>query len=229
MQINSNSNNYWLQKLQQDMQSQLAAMANGLQQSPVAGQDVQGSSTGQTSSAASAGSAATASAGSTTGAGLLGGDALNWLISSEQSTPSALASDIIQTVNPGGDSISLQQVASATGLSTDQVSGAFSALDSNGDGQLSESELTTALTNALQNGQNSTGKNSNGPDGAGGVQHHHHHHHGGGESQLASSLFTDSSATDGTGSSSTTTSAGTASGATTDSSGTSSTTTSTGA
>lgn len=216
MQIHSYSNNYWLQKLQQDMRSQLAATANGLQQSPAAGQDVQASSTGQSSSPASAGSAGAASAGATTGAGLLGGDALNWLISSEQSTPSALASDIIQTANPGGDSVSLQQVASATGLSTDQVSGAFSALDSNGDGQLSASELTTALTNALQNAQG-----SNGPDGAGGVHRHHHHHHGGGESQLAPSLFTDSSTTDGADSSSATTS----SGATTDSSGTSSTTT----
>jgi hypothetical protein len=210
MQINNPSSNYWLQKLQQDMQTQLAS----LQQLPSTGQDPQAQSSPSTSSTTPAGAAATASAGSTTGAGLLGSDALNWLISSEQSTPAALANDIIQAVNPGGDSINLQQVASATGESTSQLSGAFSAIDTNGDGQLSQSELATALTNALQNAQGS------GEPGGVGSPRHHHHHHGGGESQLAANSTGDSSSASSGGS--------TVSSAVTDSSGTGSTTTNTG-
>jgi hypothetical protein len=211
MQISSTSSNYWLQQMQQDLQSlaaQLDPTSNTLQTLPSTGQGSQSSGTASTTSAT------TASAGSTTGPGLLGSDALNWLISSEQSAPSALASDIIQAVNPGGDGVSLQQVASATGQSTDALSSAFSAIDTNGDGQLSQSELTSALTNLLQQTQGDASESFGAVGG-----HHHHHHHGGGETQSASST---SSTTDSSSASSSTSDSTTSS-----SSGTGSTTTTT--
>jgi hypothetical protein len=183
MHISSLSSNSWLQQLQQDLQGlagSVSPAAGGLQQLPSTGQGSQSSGTSN--------SAANASAGSTTGAGLLGSDALNWLISSEQSAPAALASDIIQSVNPGGDGISLQQVATATGQTTDALNSAFSALDTNGDGQLSQSELTSALTNLLQTAQG---------DAVGWFGHHHHHHHGGASQTVSQTC-------DGTGANSTT-------------------------
>jgi hypothetical protein len=218
MQISNSSSNYWLQQLQQELTASFASAASALQQLPATGQNAQTqSSAATTSTTTAASSAATASAGSTTGAGLLGNDALNWLISSEQSAPSALANDIIQAVNPGGDSISLQQVATTLGQSTSSLSSAFSALDPDGTGTISQSQLTTDLTNLLDGGQ---GTSSDTAGTVGG--HHHHHHHT--ESQSSTDPTDSSSSASTDASTSTSTTASTTTGSTTSTDSTTSTT-----
>lgn len=206
MQISNFANNFWLQQLQQDLQGLSgpgASAARALQSLPSIGQVSQASSS---SSGVKGGSAATASAGSTTGPALLGSDALNWLISSQQTTQSTaqtLANDIVQALNPGGNGVSLQQVATATGQSTSTLSGIFSSIDPNGNGQLTTSDLTSALDNLLQSAQS----------GAQSLFGHHHHHHHQSDADAASDATSSTSTTaaltsSGTGSTSATTAVG---------------------
>jgi hypothetical protein len=89
---------------------------------------------------------------------------------SGQTNPAtAIADQVINTLNPGGTSLSLSQVETAlTGSSASSpantaLASAFSQLDTNGDGQLSASELAAGVE-ALQQAD-------------GGGHHHHHHHH----------------------------------------------------
>ena len=98
----------------------------------------------------------------------------------------------------------------ASGTGNDPIAQAFSALDTNGDGSISQSELETGIENvggtsdeadaifSALGGSSSTGISESGfasaaqagappggPGGPGGAHGHHHHHHGGGSSSAA--------------------------------------------
>lgn len=166
MQIDSSSSTNWLQKLQQDLQSLTADLSS-------AGAATQGlPSSGQNTQTCTQAAASLSSTGGT-GSALLSSSALSWLINAQQASPTGQANAIIQSVGGGSSSLSLQQVASATGQSTDAIQAAFASIDTNGDGQISASELATALSQAEQQGQVSVPSFGH---------HHHHHHHGGVES-----------------------------------------------
>jgi hypothetical protein len=102
---------------------------------------------------------------------------LSALMAAQQDQPSAqtVAGQVISAINPGGDgSLSLSQVEqSLTGGSATtspqqaSIANAFSQLDTNGDGSLSQGELANALQ-SLQQGDPMQG--------ASGGRHHHHHH-----------------------------------------------------
>ena len=68
----------------------------------------------------------------------------------------------VQQALGGGGGAQGANAASATNASA--ISQAFAKIDTNGDGQLSQSELATALQSLQQDGQ------------ASGAHHHHHHH-----------------------------------------------------
>jgi Ca2+-binding EF-hand superfamily protein len=80
--------------------------------------------------------------------------------------------------------ISLSQIENALGAtSSSQIADltqAFNQIDTNGDGELSQSELTAAITQQQQDQQAS---------GVGGM--HHHHHHGGGGQVTSTQMATD--------------------------------------
>ena len=108
-------------------------------------------------------------------------DTLASLLSAQEAPPSAadVAGEIIKVADTNGDgSLSLSEVEAALGQSTgaDSTSGsdtapgadalaqAFNKIDANGDGQVSDQELTDALLAVL---------------GLQGAHHGRHHHHGG--------------------------------------------------
>ncbi|MBS0331532.1 MAG: EF-hand domain-containing protein [Proteobacteria bacterium] len=120
-------------------------------------------------------------------------DTLASLLSAQEAPPSAsdVASRIMQVADTNGDgSLSLGEIESALGQSTtsgsDSTSGAassssadaltqaFNQIDADGDGKISDQELTTALQ--AQNAQ----QGAQGPQGPQGAHHGHHHRHMGG-------------------------------------------------
>ncbi len=166
MQVSGTSGVYGdsnLQSLLALLQSQAASSAG--QYSP------SGSSSITTSSSSStAGSASTPTSGAASSQ--FATETLSALLQAQsgQTNPAtAIADQVINTLNPGGTSLSLSQVETAlTGSSASSpantaLASAFSQLDTNGDGQLSASELAAGVE-ALQQAD-------------GGGHHHHHHHH----------------------------------------------------
>jgi hypothetical protein len=108
----------------------------------------------------------------------------------QTNTATQIADQVINTLNPGGTSLSLSQVetaltgSSASSSANTALAAAFSQLDTNGDGQLSASELARGVENLAQD------QSTQGASG-----HHHHHHHGGAPSSTdASSSSASSSA-----------------------------------
>lgn len=200
----------WLQKLETSVISSLGASTPF---STSSAGDAQSSS----ASSATPTSAATAPS---TPSSQFAPDLLSALLSTQNAPPSAasVASGMISQLDSNGDgSLNLAEVmqavtgqGSSTGaassqapastaqsVASDAVASAFAKLDTNGDGQLSSSELAAAITNLNQEASSLSG-------------HHHHHHHAD-ETQQASTSA--SASTTGSTPASSTTTAG-ASGAT---------------
>jgi hypothetical protein len=200
MQISNNISNFWMQQLQQNLTSTSSSAEIGLQQLPAAGQS--------STSSSQASSSTTAASGITASSNLLGSDSLNWLINSQQTAATNLANDIISAVNPGGTSIDLAQVSSATGQSSSSLASGFAALDPNSSGQVTASQLASDLTSAFATAM-SGWQDANSTSGAtglpsmGGVGHHHHHHHGGTSQNSSSTSSASSTTSTGTAGSST--------------------------
>jgi hypothetical protein len=225
MQVSGTSSNYWLQQLQRDLAgfaSSLTGAASTGQTAPTSGQD----STSTTSAASSAASTTTGQTTPTTSSpqSLLGSSVLATLIgaqeqSSSQPTEATLANDIagkiISALDGGSSSgaLSLNQVAGAvsqasgTTVTPSSISAAFNQLDTNGDGQLSQSELATALETLAQTQQTQHAQQSqqaNGTEPA----HHRHHHHGADASPSSSATASDTTTVSTTTTSTSTTSTG---------------------
>ncbi len=210
MQVQANSIQYLYSQMQALMGAQ-GSTTTGT--APSAGQDVPGGSavsTGTSSSATTSSQPAASGAPSSQFSSAI----LSSLISLQSNAPSAsnVANEIITSL--GGSSsggLNLSEFEQALGGSSTTASGssasssssnnaalasAFNTLDTNGDGEISSSELTTELQTALQS------------QSAGGHHHHGHHH-----AETSADSSTDGSSTT-TGSSGSTTSTG-SSGATT--------------
>jgi len=105
-------------------------------------------------------------------AGQFTSNVLGALLAAQETTPQSMAGDIISALNPGGTSLSLGRAEQAlTGSASSSTSpqalgiaSAFSQLDTNGDGQVSQSELATALQSLPSDARQ-------------GIFHHHRHHH----------------------------------------------------
>lgn len=145
-----------------------------------AGQNVQGANESSSSSSSTSSSSSSSTASTPTpdsgGAGQFATQTLASLLNYQQTSPTAsfMATQMIDQLGSNGE-ISLSQVENALGAtSSSQIAGltqAFNRIDTNGDGELSQSELANAIQNAQQ---------SQSSGGASGVRHHHHHFGGGG-------------------------------------------------
>ncbi len=156
------------------LQQMLASLQNDISgltgQFSTDGSSSSANSTGSSSSAAAT-AATTASSASSTPSAQFANDTLTALIQAQSQSNSweSNAANTILSADGSNGQISLGQVTSALGSSGStstaaQITSAFKAMDTNGDGELSASELTAAL----QQLQGQT-------EGVGGGHHHHHH------------------------------------------------------
>ena len=149
------------------------------------GQNVPTGQDGATSTSATGGTSAAQPSADTASSALFASDTLSALIGAqEQPTASDIANDMISQLGSNGQ-ISLDQAAQALGVSSTDPTfdAAFGQVDTNGDGELSAQEITTALNNLQQS-----------------MGHHHHHHMTQDASQTDSSDPTSSSSSGQSGS-----------------------------
>jgi hypothetical protein len=144
---------------------------------------------------------------------MFGGQTLSALIAAQAQPPSAadVANDMVGAADADGSGgLSEAEVAKAVvggSTSSADVASAFAKLDTDGDGQLTAAELTSALeapastASAASPSSSSAAQAATDPEGASGAHHgrrHHHHHGGGAPPETASSSTSTSTSTTAT-------------------------------
>jgi hypothetical protein len=200
-----------LQQMLSSLQTDISSLTGQFSTDPTSSSANSTGSTTSSTNAAATTAATTASSASSTPSAQFANDTLSALIQSQNQPDNwatNAANSIISADGSNGE-ISLAQVTGALGSSgstetSAQISSAFNALDTNGDGQLSATELASALQEMQNQGQT---------QGVGG--HHHHHHMSAPQSSSSDPTSTLDSTTDALGVSSTTAATATSSIATT--------------